>query len=155
MDIFSINQSIVLMEALIINKGYVDAEVCVRLEDTANRSWNRMFRVDIYHNLTAEYGTRKDKTFSLLTGMGLDDAQSLMDQALEYVQALPSKEEAAGAANIRTMESLISDWRDLEVSSDTEELRIKYKSLADSLEVAVPEVTGLRFQAGYHITDQS
>ena len=43
----------------------------------------------------------------------------------------------------------------LQIQAPTEELRTKYGALADGLEAEIKEVHDLRYQAGYHITDQS
>ena len=156
MDIFSINKSIVTMELIIITKGYADAEVSVKLEDPLNRSWNRRFRVEVAHNLKSDsYTTREDKTFSLVGGQDLGDAVGLMDEALAYVTDLPSKDDAEGAANVRSIETLVQEFRTLQLEAPTEELRTKYGALADGLEAEIKEVHDLRYQAGYHITDQS
>ncbi len=156
MDIFSINERIVYMEKAILAKGYADAEVTVRMEDPANRSWNRRFKVDVAQNLKADsYTTREDKTFSLVFGQALGDAVGLMDEALAYVTDLPSKDDAEGAANVRSIETLVQEFRTLQLEAPTEELRTKYGSLADDLEAEIKEVNDLRYQAGYQITDQS
>ena len=157
MDIFTLNRTIVNLEAAILNKGYVDAEVTIRLEDPSHRTYNRRLHIGISHNHSTEYRTREDRSFSLLndTPFSTEEVEGLITEATQYVANLPTVQDAAGAHNIRSIETIIAEMRGLAITSDTKELQAHYAEQADKLEGINNETIKLRYQAGYHITDQS
>ena len=157
MDIFTLNRTIVNLEAAILNKGYVDAEVSIRLEDPGHRSYNRRLHINIAHNHSTEYRAREDRSFSLpsTTPFSTEEVEGLITEATQYVAKLPTVQDAAGAHNIRAIETIIAEMRGLAITSDTKELKAHYTEQADKLEGINSQTIKLRYQAGYHITDQS
>ena len=155
MDIFTLNRTVVTLEALILAKGYVDAEVSIRIEDPTHKSYNRRLAISVSYNHSTEWRTREDKSFHLDNNVGLQDAEDVVTDATNFVHNLPSVQDAAGAHTLRSTETLIADMRTLAITSDTQELRDHYTSLADNLQESLPVTNNLRFHAGYHITDQS